>query len=93
MVSHVSGQPYLVPDDIPAELLSQSPEMAADAQAVGAVEPVDRGTERPGMGKGTKITRPGVLLQADGTAENDLITARREAVVRVIKDNLHWEKA
>lgn len=34
MVSHVSGQPYLFPDDIPAELLSQSPDMATDAQAV-----------------------------------------------------------
>ncbi len=29
LVSHVSGQPYLFPDDIPAELLSQAPEMAA----------------------------------------------------------------
>ncbi len=28
LVSHVSGQPYLFPDDIPAELLSQAPEMA-----------------------------------------------------------------
>ena len=32
MVSHVSGQPYLFPDDIPAELLSQSPDMATDVQ-------------------------------------------------------------
>jgi stringent starvation protein B len=29
VVSHVSGQPYLFPDDIPAELLNEAPEMAA----------------------------------------------------------------
>jgi stringent starvation protein B len=69
MVSHVSGQPYLFPDDIPAELLSQAPRLTSVGEAVEQL-PLAPGQKKvlgPSQGPG-RTARPQPRLTLVGTS-------------------------
>ena len=70
LVSHVSGQPYLFPDDIPTELLAQASSLSGDDNLIGHA-PIPATMAAPPAARRRRNERPALRLVTSEANDGD----------------------